>query len=82
MTKAERPSSPRSIERGLGDYDSTLVHFATEQLGEQRKYWLPGHVDAQFYEADIEAGLVKDEDPTTVEDDGDEFEYYRVEVRC
>jgi|AntRauTorcE11898_2_1112593.scaffolds.fasta_scaffold13764_2 hypothetical protein len=77
----------RSIERGLGDYDSTLVHFATEQLGEQRKYWLPGHVDAQFYKADIEegqvVGLIKDEEPTTGEDDdGEGFEYHAVEVRC
>ena len=77
----------RSIERGLGEYDSTLVHFATEQLGEQRKYWLPGHVDAQFYEADIEegdvVGLIKEEEPTSGEnDDGEEFEYHRVEVRC
>jgi len=76
----------RSIERNLGQYDSTLVHFSTEKLGEQRKYWLPGHVDAQFYQADIEegqvVGLIKDDDPTEVEtDDGETVEYHRVEVR-
>lgn len=76
----------RSIERNLGDYDSTLVHFATQELGEQRKWWLPGHVDAQFYQADIQEGevigLSKAEEPTETEtDDGEMVEYHRVEVR-
>ena len=76
----------RSIERNLGDFDSTLVHFATEELGEQRKYWLPNHVDAQFYQADIQEGdvigLSKAEEPTETEtEEGDTVEYHRVEVR-
>ena len=86
----------RSIERGLGDYESTLVHFSSDEipLGEQRKYWAPGHVDAQFYGADVQegdvVGLIKDEEPTKVrdddgeivlDDDGEEAEYHRVEVR-
>jgi hypothetical protein len=78
----------RSIQQNLGEFDSTLVHFSSDEipLGEQRKYWLPGHVEAQFYDAEIEEGqvigLIKDEEPTEANpDDGDSFEYHRVEVR-
>lgn len=75
-----------SIDHELGEYDSTLAIFLDPQLGEKRKMWLPGHVEAQFYSADIEegdvVGLIKEEELTKVDTDDDEtVEYNRIEVR-